>query len=375
MLDLALKNIKRRRTRTFLTTLGILIGITAIVALGSFSEGLRVMVGDQLGEFAGKAVVMEAGLDMLSGYASSDIAQEQIDMLSNMPGVDDVAPMIFYIPPFGPGAGLPQYQIIGISPGDLEVLIGRQIKAEDGRLMEEGESGVAVIGMKTADNLGLDVGDIYSFRESDFEIVGILEETGITDVEMGIMVPIDDMQDALGKDTYQIAYVVLEDPDSAEDFAEQVEDADDTLSALTFKDIARQVSSILGQIGIFTFGVGAIAALVGGLGVLNTMIMAVAERKREIGVMKAVGATRRYVLAQILLESAMISMMGGLGGLFLGWLASFGMGAITGGFITAMVTPGLAALSIVFALSLGIIGGIYPAWRASRLDPVDALRG
>jgi len=375
MLDFALKNIKRRKTRTILTTLGIVIGIAAIVALGSLSEGLGIMVTEELGAVAGKIIITQKGAGMASGYIGSDITPEQLSMVSEISGITEVVPMVFYIPPFGPGAGMPSYAVIGIEIDKLEYFIGEEIIVEDGRKPDDDEREVALAGVMLRDTMNVRVGDFYTYKEKDFQVVGIAEETGISDVDMSYIVPLEDLQDALGTDNYQVAYVVLEDPEDAEDVADDIEDTDDTLDALTMTDITRQVSSILDQISLFTFGIGAIAAFVGGLGVLNTMIMAVLERKREIGVMKAIGATSRFIIMQILTESAMISLIGGLVGLFLGWIGSFAVSAITGGFIAAIVTPALALGSLTFALLLGLIGGLYPAWKATKVDPVEALRG
>jgi putative ABC transport system permease protein len=376
MLDFAFKNIKRRKARTILTTLGIIVGITAIVALGSLSEGLGLMVNEELGAVAGKIILTEAGASMTSGYQGSDITPEQISMVSEISGVEEVVPMVFYMPPFGPGAGgPPTFAVIGIELDKLEHFIGKEIVVEDGRKPDDDEREVALVGYMLRDTMNVRVGDFYTYREKDFEVVGIAEETGISDVDMSYIVPLADLQDALGTDNYQVAYAVLEDPDAAEDIADEIEDADDTIDALTFTDISRQVSGIIDQISLFTIGIGAIAAFVGGLGVLNTMIMAVMERKREIGVMKAIGATRKFILMQILSESTMLSLIGGLVGLFLGWMGSFAVSAFTGGFIEAVVTPGLALGAIGFAMLLGFVGGLYPAWKATKLDPVEALRG
>jgi len=374
MLDFALKNIKRRKTRTILTTLGIIIGIAAIVALGSLSEGLSIMVTEELGAVAGKIIITQKGAGMASGYIGSDITPEQLSMISEISGITEVVPMVFYMPPFGPGAGMPSYAVIGIEIDKLEYFIGEEILVEDGRKPDDDEREVALAGVMLRDTMNVRVGDFYTYREKDFQVVGIAEETGISDVDMSYIVPLEDLQDALGTDNYQVAYAVLEDPEDAEDVADEIEDADDTLDALTMTDITRQVSSILDQISLFTFGIGAIAAFVGGLGVLNTMIMAVLERRKEIGVMKAIGATSWNVLRQILTESVLISLLGGIIGVSLGTLAAFGLVVVTDGAIPATVTPGLAITGLVFAMFLGAIGGIYPAWQASKVDPVTALR-
>lgn len=376
MFDFALKNIQRRKSRTILTTLGIVIGIAAIVSLGSFSQGMMITVTDQLSAMAGKVMIVQEGASMQAGFQGSDITNEQLEMVRELPGADRIIPFLFFVPPFGPmSGGPPQYVVVGMEVQYLEDFIGKQIEMSEGRKMDEGETEVAIIGESVPENMDLKVGDFFDFKEISFEIIGIVEETGVSDVDMGIIVPLSDMEIALDTDTYQLLYAVLEDPNDAEEFADEVESSDESLNALTSTEIARQVSGIIDQVSLFTLGIGAIAAFVGGLGVLNTMIMAVMERKREIGVMKAIGATKRYIITMIIIESSLLSLIGGLVGLFLGWLGSMGISMATGGFITAVVTPGLALGSLFFAFLLGFLGGLYPAWKAARLDPVDALRG
>jgi len=377
MLDLAIGNIRKQRTRTILTVFGIFIGITAIVALGSFAEGINTMVNRELAGIAGNIIVSEAGSGgVTSGFSGSIVTQEQVDAMATVPGVDSVVPVLIYIERssgFGPGSS---WFAIGINIKNLDLVIGKNIAMDEGSSYDASEHDVTIVGSSIAESMNIKVGDFFTIKNHDFLVTGVMEKTDNQNIDSGIIVPLEDMQTLLGKEgEYQMAYVIPENPQLSEVVADDIMSQDETLSALTAKDLAKQVSSIIDNVRIFTFGVGAIAAFVGGLGVMNTMIMAVIERKRELGVMKAMGATKRMLLVQILTESSIISLIGGVAGLSVGWLISLAFGVFTGGTINGVVTPALAAGSLVFALALGVFGGLYPAWKAAKLDPVDALRG
>ncbi len=375
MIDIAFKNVKRDRTRTGLTVVGILVGITVIVALGSFAEGINVFFQSTLEFSAGRVTVQQSGAGgFQSGFAGSDITDEQVEMIENLDGVEEVVPVNLYVQSGG-GAGFSvQLVVVGIDPDKGEIFVGENIGLYDGRELEKDDNGYIMVGKSFADDRDLIVGDSVEITDQSFEVLGILEESGNLNVDASAMITQQDMQDLLGTDSYQILYVIPEDIRDVEEIAERIEDEDERLSATTDKDFARTASDVVNRIRLFMFGMGAIAAVIGGLGVLNTMIMAVLERRKEIGVMKAIGATNLRVLMQILTESVLIALIGGIGGVLLGTLGAFGLVVVTEGAIPATVTPGLAALGIGFAMVLGAVGGIYPAWQAANVDPVQALR-
>lgn len=377
MLDIALRNIMRQKTRTTLTILGIMIGIAAIVALGSVSEGMNSMAQNEMKLIAGKIIVMKGegeGIGaMIAGMMGSELDEEDIEIIRDAPGVERVAPMLMYMESMAIFQG-PEWFVVGLEPEDLVLFKGESIGMEEGRELEEGDSDVGVAGYDFAEKYDLGIGDYFTVKEMSFEIVGIIEKSDISDVDDGMIVSIEDLQEILDTDTYQMAYVVPEDLTETEDVAEAIEDAGDGLNAITSMEIARQVGSLIGQISFFVIGIGSIAAFVGGIGVMNTMIMAIIERRREIGVMKAIGASNFTVLKQILVESALISSLGGVLGIGIGFGGSLALNAFTGGMISAVVSPALALGAFLFALALGVVGGLYPAWKAARLDPVEALR-
>lgn len=372
MLDLAYKNIMRQRTRTILTALGIVIGIGAIVALGSVAEGIDATIQSGLQLTAGKITVTEKD----SGFFGfmGKLTDEDLEVVESVGGIKDAVPILIYIEG---GMGFQSYDwvAVGIDPSKGEYFVGENIGMYEGRAIEEGETGVAEVGKTFAETHNIDVGDFWTIKNEDFEIVGIIEKTDISDVDTSIMVPFDDLMSATDSDSYQMIYVIPDDVRDTERIAADIEDASERLSAMTSLEMARQTEQIVNQIRVFTFAIGAIAALVGGLGVMNTMIMSVMERRREIGVMKAIGATNGMVLRQILTESALISLGGGIGGIIIGLIGSFVVsGIFGGGQIQAIVTPGLALTGLGFALFLGVVGGLYPARKASMVDPVVALR-
>ncbi len=401
MIDLALKNIFRHKTRSFLTILGIALGIGLILALGSIGAGLSAQIEQQ---FASRA----AYIDVRATSDSNGISQDTTDGIQSLPGVESAIPIGTYrisrairggfgggfvgggIPIPGLGRGglgggfTTSITFTGINPDDLDNIISEEIAAAEGRKLDDSDEGkeVVLLGSTAATDQSLNVGDEIEYQHrlgnsSDtesyyFEVVGILEETGDSTIDSSSYVPLSTMQEIEDQDTIEDLRVKATEISLVEQITQQIRDYYDDVSAFSSVTVIRQLESSLSQIQLAVYGIAGISIIVGGIGIMNTMIMSVMERRREIGIMKAIGATTVTILMQVIQESAMMSLIGGLFGLGLGYASVIVIPQFTT--FQPILTIDLIALGMGFALILGIGAGLYPAWSASRLDPIEVLR-
>ncbi len=353
-----------------------MIGIAAIVALGSISEGLRVLIEENLQQASGMITVLQkTDGSFFTAIARSRISDSKLEEISKVNGVKDATGVIMrgsYLNGQG-GFSQPDLFFTGINPSKIDMFVSNNIRYE-GELLEEGDIFEVVLGRSLADKLGADVGDIVTYRGYEFQVKGILEKTGDSNTDSGFIVPIQTARDILDTEDYNMVIVLVEDIDEVGDVAKAIEDSVEDVSAITTEQFAKQISNIVDQISFFTVGIAAISAIVGGLGVMNTMIMSVMERRKEIGILKAIGATRVFIVKQIIVESALLSLIGGLLGLLFGQIGSWSITYFSEGLAFAKTTPTLMINALIFALALGVVGGLYPALMASNLDPIEALR-
>ena len=232
-----------------------------------------------------------------------------------------------------------------------------------------------LVGKNAAEQLGVDVGDTIRLMRSNFRVVGIYE-TGISYEDVGVVIGLREAQTLTGK-PHQVMYyaIKLRHPGDAETVKEHLESAFPDLDVSLTSEIAESMSDFQVMEELMT-QVSALAVFIGGLGMLNTMLMSVLERTREIGVLRALGWRRRQILGMILKESLLLGAVGGVCGILLGLGLGGLMGLLEGTWasIEPVYSGGLFIQATAVALLAGVLGGLYPAWRATRLRPVEALR-
>lgn len=358
------RNLMRRKVRSLLTVVGVAIGVAAVVSLVAMGDGFYSQMNSMLSKGGADLTVRQAkAADMTLSALDEDMGRR----LAAMPEVEQVSGLILGI---ASAPGIPYLMVYGYDPTEYAI---RHFKILEGSRLTSTRQ--AILGKGAAKNLKLKVGQSIKLFSTSFRVVGIYE-TGTPFEDAGLVVPLKDAQ-AIFKKPQQVSFyeLKLREPDKADEIKKRIEarypDAFAAKSA-EFSESTQDVQVTRSM----TWGLSMIAVLVGGIGVMNTMVMSVFERTREIGVLRAVGWRRRRIIAMVLTESLLLSLIGGLVGIALGvgliQLVSLLPGV--GGLFAATYRPTLFVQAMVVALALGTVGGLYPAWRASRLSPLEALR-
>jgi putative ABC transport system permease protein len=407
---IALRGLASNKMRAILTMLGIIIGVAAVIALMAIGQGVQNSVTQQIQGIGSNLVIITPGATQQGAVrtaqgSAATLTYEDAQALMDF----NVAPDIAGVSPEFGSAGQVVYggqnfnvRITGVTP-DYETV--RNVVLDSGAFVDKSEldslSRVAVLGATTAKNLFLGddpIGKEIKINRSIFKVIGVLQAKGGSPMLGGddiILVPITTAQKRLfgGQlgfgagsrvSTIYISAASEGQVDAAiQEITEVLRErhkttlANDDFTVTSQKDILGVLDQITGLMTAFLGAIAGISLVVGGIGIMNIMLVSVTERTREIGIRKAVGAKRRDILVQFLVEAVVLSVVGGLGGIALGWGFSQLVNVLKIGtpspLVTA-VTPDAVILAVSFSVAIGLFFGIYPANRASSLNPIDALR-
>lgn len=382
-----LKSIFRRKVRALLTISGIAIGIFALVVMGSMAEKLNRLVSGGV-EYYGTRITVQDAKAQFGFFGTNPISISKIDEIEKVDGVksayasismllEEVEAVNFGMPPMI-GGGDPRQ--------DKDEPF--KISYSKGRAIREGDHRKVVIGQDLLRELKVDVGDEIKLRDEKFEVVGIIEKTFTAPDNMAIVNLPDAQELFLGdipaayrakvkkEDLATSIEVFVKEGVDPNFVVEKINGSVSDVKAISPDEFEEQVASQTAIFNLIILGSAIIALIVGSFSIINTMIMSVTERIREIGIKKAIGASNARILREFITEAAIMGLMGGLIGLAFGWGAVKLINSIMAesGQIIFLTTPRLAIGSVVFATILGAVAGLYPAWYAARLNPIQALR-
>jgi putative ABC transport system permease protein len=374
MLDLAIKDLKEHRVRTILTALGIIIAITAIVSLGSISAGVNELITSTTSGVGSDTIFVTKKFDFSqmsgppTGWEVENIDEEQIESIRSISGVKRVVPIISKSPSnmFG--------EVDAIDMDELDIFGANDLTLKEGYWPDNNEQGV-VMGYVAASMFGVTVGDYITLNKKQVEVLGIAEE-GQGSYDLVIIMPYkygEEVYDMSGE-ANQLA-IEPQDPSLVNEIKNTIEDEHDDLMAMTMEDAVKMAQGMTATLNVMTFGIGFVASLVAGIGIIITMYTSVLERRRQIGILKAVGAFRRTIFKQILEEGLILSVVGSIIGLLLSFFFVDALNnVLLGGTKLAVITPLLAGGAVAYGIVMTLLFSLYPAWIAVKTDPIDAIR-
>ncbi len=380
--------LSKRKSRTILTLLGIIIGVATIVAMISIGNGLKISIEEQFEKFgANKLTVAPLSLfEFRAGGAPVKIegfSEKDIEEIKKVEGVVDAVPYFYSIGTVEFKGKIFSTWIAGGTRKGADIF-KTIYRLKAGRLFKDYERDAVVVGYRIYKDYNVKIGDKMKINGYVFKVVGILEEIGNIEDDSTIYMPIKRSQEIFNSDEITMIFVVVEDEKIVEDVSKRIKErlkilrkAED-FDVLTTKQLAEQILSITKTITFVLSGIASVSLLVGGIIVMNTMLMSVVERTKEIGVMKAIGATNNIVLRIFFAESVIIGIIGGVIGVSFGVVLSkiidlAGKNYFGSSFKT-VVTPELIVFGILISVVVSILASLYPAYKIAKLDPVETLR-
>jgi putative ABC transport system permease protein len=396
----ALGSIRAHAFRSFLTTLGIVIGVASVIAMVSIIQGLSFTIGQQFQGLGSNSITVQsytALADALQGRLAR-LTEEDFDLIRfRVPGISSITPIMFVQNAQSQvryGSQTTTAQILGTTYSYQTV--GQYYSAR-GRFLSDSDNDtrrrVAVIGPQIRDELSLPedpIGEFVQIQGEYLKIIGLLEPKGEIlgqSQDNRVLLPYATMASLQGNQRRpNIAIqLTISDIGDLENIRQTIsrllrtshklaKDAEDDFRIQTPAQLQETFNSILNTVTVVMAGLVGISLLVGGIGIMNIMLVSVTERTREIGICKAIGAKRHHILLQFLLEALTLCLLGGLAGLVIG----YGLGAVAAslipGFPSAHTPWWAVALALGFSAAVGVVFGILPAAKAANLDPISSLR-
>lgn len=401
-IKMAVQNIRANKGRSFLTMLGIIIGIASVIAIVSIGEGTKNQMNSEIDGIGGGQIAVSVSNDAIT--ESEFITAEDVQAVREIDTVEGVNVSESYDGETVTGKGNFSIMLTAEGP-DAKLLNNSEMKYGNyfgENEIEEGKN-VCVISdadakrlFGTDDVVGMNLDIICYDSSKSFRIMGVTtqKENGTfvsytyDGMPVAVNIPYSSMEDLVGAaDEFYSLTIQGDKTLDSQIIADQVVHVlekrhqcagEEYFQVQSFQDVMQSMNEMLGMVTAFISFVAGISLLVGGIGVMNIMLVSVTERTREIGIRKSLGAKTSSIMLQFLAEAAILTVIGGLIGIILGILAAYGICSVMSGSIGMTITPGISPTVIfvatLFSCAVGVFFGIYPAKKAARLSPIEALR-